>query len=135
MTRLTFDELDAFARDLGRPDDAETMYRQPSALHPYAPAQPATEPATGDAVNPDHYKVGGIEYWDFAEAKGLTENAYLFNAGKYIVRCGNKEGADPIQDLEKAIKFIQRDIDRRKRAKRRMARRPDVPTEQQEQPR
>lgn len=70
-----------------------------------------------DLVNhPPHYKAGGIEYWDFAEAKGLTENAYLFNAGKYIVRCGKKEGADPIQDLEKAIKFIQRDINRRKSA-------------------
>lgn len=73
--------------------------------------------ADNDLVNhPPHYTKGGIEYWDFAEAKGLTENAYLFNAGKYIVRCGKKEGADPIQDLEKAIKFIQRDIDRRKRA-------------------
>lgn len=70
-----------------------------------------------DPVNhPPHYRTGGIDYWDFAEAKGLTENAYLFNAGKYIVRCGKKEGADPIQDLEKAIKFIQRDIDRRKNA-------------------
>lgn len=70
-----------------------------------------------DLVNhPPHYRTGGIDYWDFAEAKGLTENAYLFNAGKYIVRCGKKEGADPIQDLEKAIKFIQRDIDRRKNA-------------------
>lgn len=73
--------------------------------------------AATDLVNsPPHYKTGGIDYWDFAEAKGLTENAYLFNAGKYIVRCGKKEGTDPIQDLEKAIKFIQRDIDRRKNA-------------------
>ena len=73
--------------------------------------------ADNDLVNhPPHYTKGGIDYWDFAEAKGLTENAYLFNAGKYIVRCGKKEGADPIQDLEKAIKFIQRDIDRRKKA-------------------
>lgn len=73
--------------------------------------------ADNDLVNhPPHYTKGGIDYWDFAEAKGLTENAYLFNAGKYIVRCGKKEGADPIQDLEKAIKFIQRDIDRRKQA-------------------
>jgi hypothetical protein len=131
VTRLSWDELDAFARDLGRPTDPETMYRPPAALHPYA----SRAEAAADAVNPEHYKVGGIEYWDFAEAKGLTENAYLFNAGKYIVRCGKKEGADPIQDLEKAIKFIQRDIDRRKRADGRMARRPDVPTEQQEQPR
>ena len=39
-----------------------------------------------DLVNhPPHYRTGGIDYWDFAEAKGLTENAYLFNAGKRIV--------------------------------------------------
>ena len=100
----------------------KTKYKSPRSrliqdIYQMKKALNVIEEKKSDPVNsPPHYNTGGIEYWDFAEAKGLTENAYLFNAGKYIVRCGKKEGADPIQDLEKAIKFIQRDIDRRKRA-------------------
>ena len=100
-------------------DQKKAMAAKPTKLfvqpqHEYAAMKIL---ADNDLVNhPPHYTKGGIDYWDFAEAKGLTENAYLFNAGKYIVRCGKKEGADPIQDLEKAIKFIQREIERRKSA-------------------
>jgi len=114
VTRLSWDELDAFARDLGRPDDAETMYRQPAALHPYAPAQPATEPATGDAVNPDHYKVGGIETIDYMRAKSTPEEfeGYLrLSALKYLSRVGHKHGdhdAARAEEYKKALWFIDR---------------------------
>jgi hypothetical protein len=66
--------------------------------------------------NPPHYKAGGIDFIDFAEAKGLTENAYLFNVVKYVVRAGKKVGVDPVQDLEKAEFYLKREIARRKRA-------------------
>lgn len=66
--------------------------------------------------NPPHYKVGGIDFIDFAEAKGLTENAYLFNVVKYVVRAGKKAGSDPVQDLEKAEFYLKREIERRKNA-------------------
>jgi hypothetical protein len=70
-----------------------------------------------DLVNrPPHYTAGGIDFIDFAEAKGLTENAYLFNVVKYVVRAGKKEGVDPVQDLEKAEYYLKREIARRKRA-------------------
>jgi len=70
-----------------------------------------------DLVNkPPHYRAGGIDFIDFAEAKGLTENAYLFNVVKYVVRCGRKEDADPVQDLEKAQFYLKREIERRKHA-------------------
>ena len=70
-----------------------------------------------DIVNhPPHYKSGGIDFLDYAEAKGLTENAYLFNVVKYVSRAGKKLGADPIQDLEKAEFYIKREIERRKQA-------------------
>jgi hypothetical protein len=70
-----------------------------------------------DLVNkPPHYTAGGIDFIDFAEAKGLTENAYLFNVVKYVVRAGKKEGVDPVQDLEKAEFYLKREIARRKRA-------------------
>lgn len=66
--------------------------------------------------NPPHYTAGGIDFIDFAEAKGLTENAYLFNVVKYVVRAGKKIGVDPVQDLEKAEFYLKREIARRKRA-------------------
>jgi hypothetical protein len=66
--------------------------------------------------NPPHYTAGGIDFIDFAEAKGLTENAYLFNVVKYVVRAGKKVDVDPVQDLEKAEFYLKREIARRKRA-------------------
>jgi hypothetical protein len=70
-----------------------------------------------DLVNkPPHYTAGGIDFIDFAEAKGLTENAYLFNVVKYVVRAGKKADVDPVQDLEKAEYYLKREIARRKRA-------------------
>lgn len=66
--------------------------------------------------NPPHYTAGGIDFIDFAEAKGLTENAYLFNVVKYVVRAGKKVDVDPVQDLEKAEFYLKREIARRKQA-------------------
>jgi hypothetical protein len=66
--------------------------------------------------HPPHYTAGGIDFIDFAEAKGLTENAYLFNVVKYVVRAGKKADVDPVQDLEKAEFYLKREIARRKRA-------------------
>ena len=65
---------------------------------------------------PSHYTGGGIDFLDYAEAKGLTENAYLFNVVKYVSRAGKKVGADPVQDLEKAEFYLKREIARRKSA-------------------
>ena len=60
-----------------------------------------------DLVNhPPHYKVGGIETIDFIEAKKLNYN--LGNAVKYITRADHK-GARK-QDLEKAVWYLQREI-------------------------
>ena len=67
-----------------------------------------------DLVNhPPHYKAGGIEVIDFIEAKDL--NFRLGNAVKYISRAG-KKNSDPVQDLEKAVWYLQREIDARKGA-------------------
>ena len=66
-----------------------------------------------DVVNhPPHYKTGGIETIDFIEAKDL--NYRLGNVVKYVSRAGKK--GDPIQDLEKALWYLQREIAARKRA-------------------
>ncbi len=67
-----------------------------------------------DLVNhPPHYKAGGIETIDFIEAKDL--NYRLGNVIKYVSRAGKKD-SDPVQDLQKAAWYLQREIDARKNA-------------------
>lgn len=66
-----------------------------------------------DLVNhPPHYKSGGVETIDFIEAKDL--NYRLGNVIKYVSRAGKK--GDPLQDLEKAAWYLQREITARKNA-------------------
>lgn len=68
-----------------------------------------------DVVNhPPHYRTGGIDTLDFIEAKDL--NFRLANVVKYVVRCGKKASSDPIQDLEKAMFYLKREIEVRKGA-------------------
>ena len=67
-----------------------------------------------DPVNhPSHYTDGGIETIDFIEAKRLPY--HLGNAVKYISRAGKKD--DEIQDLKKAVWYINRYIDLREKDK------------------
>lgn len=70
--------------------------------------------ADNDLVNhPPHYKAGGVETIDFIEAKDL--NYRLGNVVKYVSRAGRKD-TDPVQDLEKAAWYLQREIAARKNA-------------------
>lgn len=63
-----------------------------------------------DMVNhPEHYTDGGIETIDFIEAKKLTY--HLGNAVKYISRAGKKNKDKTIEDLQKAIWYIERYIE------------------------
>ena len=62
-----------------------------------------------DMVNhPEHYTDGGIETIDFIEAKKLPY--HLGNAVKYISRAGKKNPEKTIEDLQKAIWYINRYI-------------------------
>lgn len=62
-----------------------------------------------DMVNhPDHYTDGGIETIDFIEAKKLPY--HLGNAVKYISRAGKKEPEKTVEDLKKAVWYINRYI-------------------------
>jgi hypothetical protein len=63
-----------------------------------------------DSVNhPSHYTDGKIEVIDFIEDKKL--GYHLGNACKYICRCRLKNGGkDKVQDLRKAIWYIERQI-------------------------
>ena len=62
-----------------------------------------------DAVNhPSYYTDGGIETIDFIEAKKLPY--HLGNAVKYISRAGKKDQNKTIEDLQKAVWYIERYI-------------------------
>ena len=62
-----------------------------------------------DAVNhPSHYADGKIEVIDFIEDKGL--GFCLGNAVKYISRAGKKNPEKEIEDLKKAVWYINRRI-------------------------
>lgn len=62
------------------------------------------------AINPVYYKTGKIEVIDFIEDKEL--NYHRGNAIKYIVRAGKKCKDKEIEDLKKAIWYIEREIRR-----------------------
>lgn len=62
-----------------------------------------------DAVNhPSHYTQGRIEVIEFIEDQQL--GYHLGNAIKYICRCRHK--GNPKQDVEKAIWYLQRWLDK-----------------------
>ena len=60
--------------------------------------------------HPDYYTSGGIEAIDFIESHKL--NFSLGNAVKYIVRAGLKNGEPTQEALQKAIWYLEREIER-----------------------
>lgn len=70
----------------------------------------------GDLVNhPSHYTDGKIEVIDYIEDKGL--GFCLGNAVKYISRTGKKDQSKEVEDLQKAIWYINRKIEQISREK------------------
>ena len=64
---------------------------------------------TNNPVNhPSHYNKGKVEVWDFISDWKL--NFDRGNAIKYICRAGSKDPEKEIQDLEKAIEYINHEI-------------------------
>lgn len=63
---------------------------------------------TSDAINPAHYKRFPVEVIEITEHLSFN----LGNAAKYVCRAGHKPGADEIEDLDKAIWYIQREKQR-----------------------
>ena len=58
--------------------------------------------------NPSHYNRGKIEVWEFIEDQGL--DYHTGNAVKYIARAGYKDPSKEVEDLQKAIAFLERKI-------------------------
>ena len=64
-----------------------------------------------DNVNhPSHYTDGKIEVISFIEDKNL--NYHRGNAVKYISRAGKKNPDKEIEDLEKAVWYLNREIEK-----------------------
>lgn len=64
---------------------------------------------TKDWINPDHYKIGGIETIDYMQAKSTPEEfvGHLrLTALKYLSRVGSKD--DALQEYKKAQWYINR---------------------------
>ena len=63
---------------------------------------------TNTIEHPSHYTDGGIETIDFIEAKNL--NYRLGNVVKYVSRAGKKDPETRIEDLKKALWYLEREI-------------------------
>ena len=59
------------------------------------------------AKGPTYYQRGTCDVWDFIRDQGL--NFHLGNAIKYICRAGYKDSK--IQDLEKAIHYLENELE------------------------
>jgi len=60
-------------------------------------------------IRPDYYQSAMGDIFDIADAYGL--DFPLGNAVKYICRAGKKDKDKEIEDLQKAVRCIQRAID------------------------
>ena len=58
--------------------------------------------------SPTHYTRGNIEVWDFIRDQGL--NYFRGNAIKYICRAGYKSPATEIEDIKKAIHYLENEL-------------------------
>ncbi len=65
-------------------------------------------------THPSHYNSGKIEVIEAIEDWGL--NFSRGNAVKYVARAGKKDSSKEAEDLEKAVWYIQREIERVKAA-------------------
>ena len=58
--------------------------------------------------HPTHYTRGDIEVWDFIRDQGL--NYFRGNAIKYICRAGYKSPATEVEDIKKAITYLENEL-------------------------
>lgn len=67
--------------------------------------------------HPEHY--GGIEnpyeVIKVCESWELDKDAYLFNVVKYVARAGKKDSQKELEDLEKAMFYLNRKIENLKK--------------------
>jgi hypothetical protein len=64
--------------------------------------------------HPNHYggKDNIYEVVKVCEAWGLDKDAYIFNVVKYVARAGKKDTDKELQDMKKALWYLNRKIER-----------------------
>jgi len=62
---------------------------------------------TTNETGPQYYRRGSVQCWDFIRQQEL--NFHLGNVIKYVCRAGHK--FDDIDDLEKAIHYLQNEVE------------------------
>jgi len=67
--------------------------------------------------HPDHYggKENQYEVVKVCENWGLDKDAYLFNVVKYVARAGKKDTDKELEDLTKALWYLNRKIENLKK--------------------
>ena len=63
--------------------------------------------------HPSHYQFGNDKTYEVVkvcEAWGLDKDAYIFNVVKYVARAGKKDSDKELQDLKKALWYLERKI-------------------------
>lgn len=111
-----YEKGDCYGKDCAH--GIETWLNAPCANEPENPhadkhvdlQQVADEVAHDNVNHPDHYNHGKIEVIDFIEDQHL--GFHLGNAVKYISRAGRKNPDKTIEDLRKAVWYINRQIGR-----------------------
>jgi hypothetical protein len=69
-----------------------------------------------DAVQrPSHYNSGAIEVFDFIRDQNL--NFALGNVVKYVSRAGKKDPTKLVEDLDKAMWYLRREIEELRKGK------------------
>ena len=59
-------------------------------------------------TSPSHYTRGSIEVWDFIRDQGL--NYFRGNAIKYVCRAGFKSVGTEVEDIKKAIHYLENEL-------------------------
>ena len=111
--RYRLQDLPGFPFDVPepKPGEAEVYAKAKHGIRDYTAEELSEKAALADPVNhPFHYTshASGIEVIQITEHMGFC----LGNAVKYILRCDLKGNA--IEDLEKSVWYIKREIERRK---------------------
>lgn len=70
-------------------------------------------PTPTESASRSYYKTGGVSAIEVIEAWGLGFSTG--NCIKYVARAGNKPGASRVDDLTKALWYLQRELDTAKR--------------------
>ena len=97
-------------------DGIEEWLNAPCASEPEKPSdkhvdlQKVSEKVCDNVNHPSHYTFGKIEVIDFIEDQHL--GFHLGNAVKYISRAGRKNPGKTVEDLRKAVWYINRQIQR-----------------------